>query len=1318
MTRRLVLFLMIAFLFCASSPANVYASPFDEDERDLSAPEWEVPPLSGQYVFHTSQYSGEYDFECYRREYLSQYPYFITKAIIVEGLKNIVLEVDENGDFEASTPLSITHTESNLDNPDWVWTEGATGSYTYSVTVRDAWLAMRGHIEAEDRAMSSVEVTVTANYEIHFESDLKAADGIRQQKQKSDVGRIELLMQGPSEQGLSEPDWSIREIDGQHAPYLYFDLYCGPKQQKTLYERVSLTMTDGSIDTSEQGPDYAEEDYGASGGIDMYFGLVKTEALGAGTRAGNYKTEPAASQESAPAITHYTDAAAAPGEERFSVPTAAFVAAGLVAAASAAVLAASAGKKKRRQGPAARAEQEGEKEAKPKPRYELRVYKNFGDTLFTGKPEAVYARMVEISPNGHEKPADELTCQIRIAVKDYLAISENAMAGGYMGANVLAPEAEDFPPTAVVVFSFRDVYRLEMRFKVDQAAICFAQEKLQLPLGYEQKVYVPFLVHGFGKDKAVDVEVEGDMYSVQLEKDEVDDELYYAVIQEVKAESEAARKAEPEAVGLRKVYALRVTARGNQQQKENELWIFQFVQGLAVDMDALNCYLTPFNSLHARISKREQIIQHRNQQCICAENLFDAALYVWDEKAFAVRVVPPEEMRFNFVLDNEDDARKIESLGIRLNHSGPLDNGHMTLIFRCSRGVLDAPSRLHGRVKITARYGEQSYCRENEIVFRSQPLRINNQADFCSTKVEDDEKFKEILERIQTSIERMGAQEHLFPLVKLIDVMLKGFSPSYGFDLNQMDAVKSVWAGYLNGSVLGANREPEFKEPSLADYLLMAAESICLGARDFGQSLGFCGRLGLGAALFVTAIFFPASLPAIKVTMLSLEVVDKIDLVYEMHESIRDYAYKGGDSYLGAFKAGMGVYLWNETLSGAFSLGIKVAKFGAGTMAKAVFTRLSPARQRAIARGIEKFATSRGHDQKMTREWIASFYDSSGEGRRSAGAITSMKNANANAEIQAKRQLSSPPDDVIPDLERQRKIVKEGAIFAQELLDNMQAARELYLSNRTPLNAKLYKQTVLAVQANKVCMFELKFGADEKMFKYRKALNQVMKVINARAEDITVTRLSKRYGIPKDQIIVINGSSNQAVDISTGKTVPMDLDITVAVRDGDELIVFDQNDVKQIYQEALYQSATGIEAPNAKVAEGFMQALDQTVMNDPSTNPASFGSDLETLTGKKYDVALNDREMVQNALTFKVEEWLHHAEQVRKSLAGIANSAERGIAESKMYADLKEGLRQGLKSFLNYIDPRNTVAVSRGGRGPRFASAEGRGEAAGRYVPQ
>ena len=116
---------------------------------------------------------------------------------------------------------------------------------------------------------------------------------------------------------------------------------------------------------------------------------------------------------------------------------------------------------------------EEKKDEDEKKRYEMRVYKEFGDTIYAGKTVTLSARIVEISASGVERTVPELTQQITISSSNYLQVGGTFPSGQYQSARVTAPEYDgDTPSTALVTFRLvapGGSFTQNMRFNIKKA---------------------------------------------------------------------------------------------------------------------------------------------------------------------------------------------------------------------------------------------------------------------------------------------------------------------------------------------------------------------------------------------------------------------------------------------------------------------------------------------------------------------------------------------------------------------------------------------------------------------------------------------------------------------------------------------------------------------------------------------------------------------------------------------------------------------------------------------------------------------------------
>jgi len=113
--------------------------------------------------------------------------------------------------------------------------------------------------------------------------------------------------------------------------------------------------------------------------------------------------------------------------------------------------------------------------------YGMYVRKDFGDTIRRGDPEVtVYARMVEIKPNGTEIDRLDLTSKISIVSKEALQVDGCSLAGNYMGALVSAPK-ECTAESGSVLFTFSGeggTYSNTVIFKIGgEPYISFPEQK-------------------------------------------------------------------------------------------------------------------------------------------------------------------------------------------------------------------------------------------------------------------------------------------------------------------------------------------------------------------------------------------------------------------------------------------------------------------------------------------------------------------------------------------------------------------------------------------------------------------------------------------------------------------------------------------------------------------------------------------------------------------------------------------------------------------------------------------------------------------------
>ncbi|MBQ0053307.1 MAG: zinc ribbon domain-containing protein, partial [Bacteroidales bacterium] len=233
-------------------------------------------------------------------------------------------------------------------------------------------------------------------------------------------------------------------------------------------------------------------------------------------------------------------------------------------------------------------EEDEDEDEDEKSTYEMRIRKDFGDTLSPGDvAQKVYARIVRIPQGGTAATDPGLTSKISITGDDYLNVSGQRLAGDYMSASVEAPQTGNIPDEAIVNFRLAGAggaFTNRMHFKIAKSEILFFQENLTLPACSDEVWRLPFAVRG--ASKSADVEACSsvlDKYDVKIEPGEKDC-LYYAVIKEKSKD-----KKEP---GTWEQLSLGIKVSDGNSELADSIPLYRFHLGLKFDPHSnIPCYL-------------------------------------------------------------------------------------------------------------------------------------------------------------------------------------------------------------------------------------------------------------------------------------------------------------------------------------------------------------------------------------------------------------------------------------------------------------------------------------------------------------------------------------------------------------------------------------------------------------------------------------------------------------------------------------------------------------------------------------------------------
>lgn len=944
-----------------------------------------------------------------------------------------------------------------------------------------------------------------------------------------------------------------------------------------------------------------------------------------------------------------TDADKDSGETSFTIPEA--VATAIIGGAAIAVgasIGASTGSSGSNSGDSGSSDDEEKK----KSRYEMRIQKDFGDTIPIGNTVILYARIVEITPDGVEKNRNDLSAKISISSPSYLLVSGESMAGDYKAAYIEAPaNVADIPLEATVAFKFADQsgsFTNNVVFKIDEQKIVFGQENLTLPAGYKKTERLPFGVFGMGDNADVSaVIIREDGYSVKVEKGE-EEGLYYALIKEI-------NKTEKEA-GDYDSYTLEVTAKSGNQSISESLPIYRFYMGLRLDINSIGCYAEEYKA--SKHHSKKFLFTTLGKQYVPAESNAALTLYDWDIEEHKIIEIAPVVTDFKIEALEKENEQLLEKLAIQCEVLNEVVGGNRGMIFRCCKGALDAPSRFLAKIIMSATYDDEEIITvEKEVLMRSQPYREYKSTEDALSIYKEDKHITERLQYIKESIYSLNYINNLFPLVKFIDVILQGYDDVFGYDDDQIETVKEIWSGFVEGSFKGANAEAE--TVTFADELKLFIQSFFETAESVEQSLGFMGRFALGVA----------TLGCSHVVFTSLDVA----------KNMKAYVDNDGDSALEAFRIGAKIVTVNYLTEKAMGY----------TASKAMKTKTAATIKKKVVKVKDKAIEK------------AKSYSTAATGKNSRQVITDSVNAGkqaankANKALETGRGIRKTAEQIELD-----NSLRAGREFAKEQVENLQAAAWQFELNPTAANRKLLNDLTIKVQESKLAMYALQDYSNAGLDSARKAFNQTLNNFYNGADKIAKDKLASLTGIPTNKIQILNASSSSNKLMMAGKKTTMDRDWTAYYQNSKgEYVYFDQRLTEAVYNDSFYEATFSVKSADASIAKRFAKKTDQTVIEDILGHKESYGGDLtKMLDRSQHSIALNDRVKVRNTVAYKGKEWFAESEKMMVEARKIPETWKRELALAEAQSYKMEGYRQITKQFDNCVNPRDIAR--RGGVEP------------------
>ena len=920
---------------------------------------------------------------------------------------------------------------------------------------------------------------------------------------------------------------------------------------------------------------------------------------------------------------------------------------------------------------------------------ELRIYKQFGDTLLVGAPpQRVYARIVCIK-NGEESFDPYLTSLISITGDSYITATDAGMDGQWHCADIQAVgriEGQD----GIVSFTLNagtGYYCNRLHFQIDEGQMHFAQDNLTLPARYKKEVRLPFVIDGMDDDAKVDVFLTdkagspSSFYDIHVEWNK-DKEVQEAVIKDNVLEEKADSHTPGHFIELN----MHLEAHNDKGYKVKcDYLIVRFYMGMVYDIGAgydgyeVGCYLEEYNpetygkKLVWGVSKGKTYVPHITKGYL--------RIYDYDENNHCILIVSPQPdpKLFDVKALDESEQHRVSKLGLNFKAK---DTGHprgteCSLI--CLLGLLDAPSRIDAVVQWGTTYKNKEYKCETQVLLCSQPRRqFMHETALRDQAVKQDREYIKDMEQIEAFITRHGLMERLQPLVKFMHLIQFGYLEDYGIDPEQAQFVHRVFMhmttalsdytfdeGYKPLTIAG-EIEQWFKDAGAA--LLQTYREAA--ANPYLQVGVLLTRLVAGIFTMGESEGFFRLYDAVSIGMLEISMAEI-------------YVNQGGDEVTRQMTVmAKEAAKWQIFMMGMqLCLHIAVTPVG-GQAPLAVRASSSKSKPKTLPKVSEKqYSTGKkaAASQKVIKEST----------RRQQAARDEVRSPGARAKSKGRKPKKSLAEGI-----------KRGETRAIHDINELETMMHRCKANPTPENLQQLRRAVINVQGNKQAMYRLKALGPE-YNEVRKTFNLEMLKIYDETDQAVMYELAAKHGLSLDRMGKENVSLSNSRKLELGETITYDRDSTYFyIDDKGNKIYFGQKTTQAMYNRFFTEAATGYKGGSQKVADNFTKYMDGTVIEDVLNHPESFGKeDIKILTDStQHYKPLNNAKQVRDTIIYKTKERLAEGDKLLKMAESIADPELRKNVEARAVSAYMEGNRQTWKDFKHFVDPYDGTRADINGR--------------------
>lgn len=909
---------------------------------------------------------------------------------------------------------------------------------------------------------------------------------------------------------------------------------------------------------------------------------------------------------------------------------------------------------------------DGEKDNGDGSRYEMRVYKDFGDTLVVGSgPQTVHARIVKTPAKGGEEVTDDaLTAQIQITGDQYLKVSGQHIEDGWMCANVEAPDIEPIPEEGMVTFTLaanKGSYTNHLHFHIEAGKVLFGQDNLTLAAHYDKEVRLPFVVMGMAKDATIEATiVDGahkptDFYSIHVEWNE-EKEVHEAVILDLKRDP-VKDNGKP---GNFIPFYLRVNVY-NPGGSKIEGWIslVRYYMGLVFRIGDVKCYAEEPDPQKQKLEIASMQRRDDGHIYVPAETTGRLLLYTYNEEEHRVVIINPVPTPESWSIKavTESEQQMVDKLGVHCTVVANKDKEGTECILRCLLAVLDAPTRLSALITLGCEYNGEKYDCETQVILASQPRRhFESDAEWEAARKEDD-AWMEKLGRLHDAIEEQGLGRPLMPLLTYIHNIMIGHEYDYGFDRSQMHAIGKLYNHMINDRFEYTYGE-HVPAPTLADDMLIFSqvmlEKYGKPISDFTHKVYLTFKPAFDTANTIneyTAI--PIMLGRIVAGVVTLGESEAAFRLYDA-ASIALAAVNINEIYVNEGLDGLTTnltYMVKESTKmqicmTGISIGLHIG-FGALRQSSLGSVPVKPG-------DIKPKTTPKPGRQQ---------FSGAKRGRMALNGLNESRHLEQMADVYV-----TSPEAEVKLLGVETGIKAEYNTYAhdwavQNMKDWMAVVDlcDMYVKDGKPIpGSAIALRRKIGIDGQKNPMFKKMMRNykpdDLKMNHYRKVFSEEWygtkeaggkDGINAKVREAVKMELAieaRKQGfidVKPEKIEVESVSGNKLNDLWDGKTIAMDLDEHYYYKNAKgEKVAFDQAFTEQCHNRHLYEIATGYESQFQHIADDFALKVDHNVIQDIVHHHDSLGPDVKMFmeSGADLKLRMKNPEKVAQTITFKTND--------------------------------------------------------------------------------